>query len=417
MTAPLPPHPTREIDRPYRESLTWLFEQTRGGAARDPSRMTRLVAELDLHFPARSIHVVGTNGKGTVTAMCAAALSAAGHRSGSFISPHVEDFRERIAVDGEPISREEVVEFVERMRSRPLSLRPAFFELTLALALEHFARHGVEVAAFEAGVGALRDPTAAVEGVAAVAVTPIALDHLETLGPRLEEIARDKAAAMRRGLPVASAVQPPEALAVLEEEAARRGSLLQVDAPGAPLFEPPAGLAPESDPVRRSNQRLAAATLRLLGGVEESAIAAGLAIPPLPGRGERFRVGEVTVLLDGAHDPAAARALAARTEPGYVLLFGSLGRKQGEATLRELETGSTCTFVTSAGGEPPTVDLDEGRTVIAEPGEALLAALAACRGGGSLVIGGSLYLAGELRPLLRQLAAASSIGGQMREDG
>ena len=377
--------------------------------------MRRLVEALGLDFPARSVHVVGTNGKGTVTSMCAAALTASGVRSGSFISPHVEDFRERISVDGESISRLEVVEFVERIRTARLPLAPAFFELTLALALEHFRRSGVQFAAFEAGVGAQRDATAVLEGVAGVAITPISLDHVETLGPTLAHIARDKGAAMRPGVPVSTSQQPPEVLTVLEEEARRLVCELRVETPGDPLFERPAAAGPETDRVRRANSRLATAVLRRLGDVPEAAIAAGLAIPPLPGRGERFHVGEVTVLLDGAHDPAAGEALAGRADRDYVLLFGSLRRKQGEATLRALERGSRRTFVTSAGGDPIGVEATSGRTVIPEPREALRAALAACPPDGLLVVGGSLYLAGELRPHLRELSRTGTVS-QMEDN-
>lgn len=397
----------------YQQSLDWLYRQTRGDAPRDPRRMCRLVEALGLTLPGRTVHVVGTNGKGTVTAMAAASGSAAGLRSGRFISPHVEDFRERIAVDGEPIGREEVVAFVERVRSLTLPFTPAFFELCLALALEHFERRGVAFAAIEAGVGALRDATSVITGVAAVAITPVALDHLETLGPSLADIARDKSAAIRPGVPAASAVQPQEVLEVLTGAARRRGSRLQVDRPDSELFELPSGVPVQSDPVRRRNQRLAAATIRLAGGVSEAALAAGLQTAPLPGRGERFRVGDVEVLLDGAHDPAAAAALAERAGRDYVLLFGSLRRKQGEVTLRALETAALSVFVTTAGGEPITVSRSATRTFLPEPGSALAAALAACPAGGLLVVGGSLYLAGELRPVLRELSASTPLGARV----
>jgi dihydrofolate synthase/folylpolyglutamate synthase len=389
----------------YRESLAWLFGQTRGDAPRDVARMKRLIDALDLRTPPRIAQVVGTNGKGTVTSMTAAAATAAGVRSGCFTSPHVEDFRERIAVDGRLIGREEVVAFVDRVRSATLPLTPAFFEITLAMALDHFERSGVAFAAVEAGVGALHDATSALSDVAVAAITPIALDHLETLGPGLREIARDKAAAIRSGVPAAAAAQPPEVTEVLVRVARERGSELRIDSPDDALFTLPSALVEDGDPVRRRNQRLAAATVRLLRGVSETALAAGLAVAPLPGRGERFRVGTVEVLLDGAHDPAAAAALAERAGREYVLLFGSLRRKQGEATLAALEPRSTRVFVTGAGGEPSAVASAGNRTVVPDPAEALARAFAACPAGGLLVIGGSLYLAGELRPLLRSLAA------------
>lgn len=397
----------RDLQFAYQRSLDWLYRQTRGDALRDPLRMMRLIETLELSQPRRSVHVVGTNGKGTVTAMSAAAASAAGLRSGRFISPHVEDFRERIAVDGEPIGREAVIDFVERVRTSTLPFTPAFFELCLALALDHFRRQGVVFAAVEAGVGALYDATSVITGVAAVAITPVALDHLETLGPSLVDIARDKSAAIRSGVPAASAMQSPEVLDVLSERARRAGAELQVDHPGSRLFELPSGMREQLDPVRRRNQRLAAATVRLAGGIGEPALAAGLQIAPLPGRGERFRIGDIEVLLDGAHDPAAAAALAERAGRDYVLLFGSLRRKQGEATLQALEPAALRVFVSPAGGEPISVAGSPGRTFLASPGAALEAALEACPAAGLLVVGGSLYLAGELRATLRQLSTAT----------
>jgi dihydrofolate synthase/folylpolyglutamate synthase len=400
--------PDQTLERAYGRSLDWLYRQTRGEAPRDPGRMTALMEALGLGVPARTVHVVGTNGKGTVTAMTAAAASAAGLRSGRFISPHVEDFSERISVDGVPIGREEVVSFVERVRSMKLPHAPAFFELCLALALEHFGRMGVGFAAIEAGVGARRDATMAVGNTCCVALTPIALDHLETLGPGLQDIARDKSAAIRPGVPAASAPQTAEVLAVLESAAAAQGTSLEVDHPDSEIFAPPPGLGRQPDPVRLRNQRLACATARLALAVPDEALLAGLEIAPLPGRGERFLVGDVDVLLDGAHDPAAGAALAERAGREYVLLFGSLRRKQGEATFRALEPQARRAFLTSVGDEPISVAPSPSRTLIEDPREALQEALAACPPGGLLVIGGSLYLAGALRPLLRRLSSQRS---------
>ncbi|MEX2534199.1 MAG: hypothetical protein WD273_01250, partial [Trueperaceae bacterium] len=134
------PNSDNHSELAYRESLSWLYRQTRGSEPRDPARMARLIEALSLEMPARSVHVVGTNGKGTVTSMIAAGVAAAGVDSGSFLSPHVEDFRERISVNGRPIDPQQVVEFVDLVRSVGLPSAPAFFEITLAMALHHFKR-------------------------------------------------------------------------------------------------------------------------------------------------------------------------------------------------------------------------------------------------------------------------------------
>jgi len=403
MIAPAPAPPPS-----YRDAIAWLYARHRAGAPRDPERMRSLMGALALHPTPHGVHVVGTNGKGTVSAMLAAGLSAGGARSGRFVSPHVEDFRERIAVGGAPISREAVRDFVAHAATLTLAPAPAFFELTLALALRAFARHGVTWGVFEAGVGGARDATRALEPMALVVLTNVALDHLETLGPDVASIARDKAGALRPGVPVVTGADG-EALAVVRAEAARLGCPLYVDDGRTPLFELPAtaaGLRCElpADGARRRNARLAAAGLRLLG-LREPAVAAGLAAPPLPARGERFTVAAGRqVVLDGAHDPAAAALLARSLPPGYVLVFGALPRKQGAATLAALEPAASAVLVTEAvAGEPPLPDL-RGRRYIPEPLAALRAALREAAPDATVVVAGSLYLAGRVRPGLRRMA-------------
>jgi dihydrofolate synthase/folylpolyglutamate synthase len=391
----------------YQRALDWLYAQTRAGQPRSAARMRALMEVLNLTAPTRNVHVVGTNGKGSVTAMVAAGLQASGRKTGRFMSPHVETFGERIAVDGEMIPDARVIAFVEAVREMALEPAPAFFELTLALALAHFAEMGVEAGVFEAGVGARHDATLALESVECVIITNVGRDHLEVLGNTVEAIARDKAEAIRPGVPVVTGASNV-ALEVVREVAAARGSPLFVDAAGDDLFRVPDALEGEKDlcSYRYQNQRLAAAALRLLG-VGEEALLRGLAIPPLPGRGERFRLADKEVVLDGAHNPSGARALREALNPGYVLLFGALPKKLGEETLAVLEPNACHTFITSAGDQPITLLSSPAREVISNPTEALCAALAACPAGGRLVVTGSLYLAGELRPRLRELASAS----------
>ncbi|MEJ2289552.1 MAG: Mur ligase family protein, partial [Deinococcales bacterium] len=200
--------------------------------------MATLARALELHAPDRLVHVVGTNGKGTVTAMIDEGLRAWGYSSGRFVSPHVEDFRERIAVDGRPVSRETVRHFVARAAGLELDPSPAFFEWTLALALSAFARAGVEWAVIEAGVGGAHDATRALGPVELVVLTNVGLDHLETLGPDLASIARDKAGAFRPGVPAITGARG-EALMVVALEARRVGAPLYVARPGDPLFTAP----------------------------------------------------------------------------------------------------------------------------------------------------------------------------------
>ena len=372
--------------------------------------MEALLRALALPSPERVVHVVGTNGKGTVTAMVDTGLRAWGWSSGRFVSPHVEDFRERVSVNGRAVSRETVRRFVARAQRLDLEPEPAFFEWTLALALAAFARARLRWAVAEAGVGGAHDATRALENVELVVLTNVTPDHLDTLGPDLAAIARDKAGAIRPGVPVVTGAQG-EALEVVRFQARRLQAPLHVEAPGAPLFEASAQ-DPGAGTTRAANARLAAAALRLLGAPEE-AVAAGVCAPPLPGRGERFRLCGCEVVLDGAHDPAGAARLAAELEPGYVLLFGALERKQAAATLAPLEAAAGSVILTEAApGERP-LPAGAGRGFDADPARALdralalAAARAAGRAGGPparVVVAGSLYLAGRLRPLLRRRA-------------
>jgi len=372
--------------------------------------MEGLLRALALPSPEHVVHVVGTNGKGTVTAMIDAGLRAWGTSSGRFVSPHVEDFRERVSVNGRPVSREAVRRFVAQAQRREIEPEPAFFEWTLALALAAFARARLSWAVVEAGVGAARDATRALDHVELVVLTNVTPDHLDTLGPDLASVARDKAGAIRAGVPVVTGARG-QALEVVRLAARRLGAPLHSDTRRNGLFEVPPG-APQVGATRARNARLAAAALRLLGAPEE-AVTAGVRAAPLPARGERFAVGGCEVVLDGAHDPSAAAELAAELAPGYVLLFGALERKQATATLAPLEAAASAVVLTEAApGERP-IAAGAGRTFLAQPARALERALAlatarpAAGAGappGRVVVAGSLYLAGRVRPLLRRRA-------------
>ncbi|HLU81865.1 MAG TPA: hypothetical protein VKZ43_00560, partial [Trueperaceae bacterium] len=340
-----------------------MYTQTRAGGPRDPRRAAELIRRLALEVPQRVVRVVGTNGKGTVTNMVAAGTAAAGYVTGRFLSPHVESFTERVAVNGVEVSPDQVKALVRRAHEASRSggaldglsddLRPSFFEWTLALALTSFAAAQVDYAVMEAGVGGSLDATSAVvrslpqggpaahapgsSNIALVIITNVDLDHTETLGTTVRAIATEKAGAIEPGVPVVTGTAGA-ALEVVAGIARSRASPLYVDEHGAALFALPPGAAGTMPPTgtRAANARLAAAGLRLLG-VPESAVTAGVNAAALPGRGERFSIRGTDVLLDGAHDPAAAARLLEEVEPGFVLLFGSLARKQGLATLAVLE--------------------------------------------------------------------------------
>jgi dihydrofolate synthase/folylpolyglutamate synthase len=148
-----------------------------------------------------SIHIAGTNGKGSVAAMLAAVHQVAGKRTGLYTSPHLVDFRERIRIDGEMISQREVAGFLERIWPSVEELRATFFEVTTAMAFDHFARHEVEIAIIETGLGGRLDATNVLERPLATVITSIGHDHHAQLGPTLEDIAREKSGIFKPRVP------------------------------------------------------------------------------------------------------------------------------------------------------------------------------------------------------------------------
>lgn len=193
----------------YTETLDFLYHslpvfQYIGGSAYKPGFDNIVALEQELgepHRRFRSVHVAGTNGKGSVSHMLAAVLQAAGYRTGLFTSPHLKDFRERIKVNGQMISEEEVVNFVEQYREAIDRIQPSFFEITTAIAFDYFAREQVDVAVIEVGMGGRLDSTNVIRPLAS-AITNISWDHAQFLGDTLEKIAGEKAGIIKEMTPV-----------------------------------------------------------------------------------------------------------------------------------------------------------------------------------------------------------------------
>ncbi|MFC4454444.1 glutamate ligase domain-containing protein [Deinococcus sonorensis] len=357
----------------------------------------------DQHFD--SLRVVGTNGKGSVCAMLEAGVLAAGQRVGRFTSPHLERFEERIRVAGHELDPARTAAFVQWARLH--APEAAFFDLTLALACQVFAEDGVPWAVMEAGVGGASDATQALRRVRAVLITNVALDHTATLGPTLSDIARDKAGAAQPGVPLLTTAEG-EGLQVIERTAQERGAPLYTPASHPTLFRLPH--PPQlTGAHQRQNARLAVATLRLFGW--DAGLGAALQAD-WPARLERFELQERTVLLDGAHNPAAAQALALAVPHADVLLFGGLARKDTLRTLEALLEVAQRRVYTHPDPQQPAADLQAlaetyGGEVEPQAALALTRALELTPPGGTLLIAGSLYLAGQLRPLLDSAAHPS----------
>lgn len=379
-------------------------------------RMARAVDDLghpERRFP--SLHVAGTNGKGSTCAMAAEALRRAGHRVGLYTSPHLVRFNERIAVDGAPIPDDALAACIDEVRracpwheAGGADDRLTYFEFATLIALVHFARARVDAAVLEVGLGGRYDATNVVVPRAA-AVAKISLDHTQLLGDTVAAIAREKAGIFKPGVPAVShGGQPPEALAALREEAALRGAPFSV-APAA--WPGPIGLP---GPHQRGNAALAAAALRLLDAqgvaAPEPAIAAGIAAARWPGRLETLG----GVLLDGAHNPDGAAALAAALpalHPGrpVELVFGVLGDKDGEGMLAAL--GPAVRRFHLVRPDTPRARPVESTAALAaargldahvhaELAEAIACARAAAGADGVTCVAGSLYLVGSARALL-----------------
>ena len=308
--------------------------------------MRTLVEALD--HPERAyptIHVAGTNGKGSVSAMVERGLRAAGHRTGLYTSPHLHRIEERVAIDGVPIDQaafeacaRDVLATVEALRGTGrLAVSPTFFEVTTAVAFEAFRRARVDVAVIEVGLGGRFDATSVILP-ACSAITSIAFDHERHLGSTLAAIAGEKAGIARREVPLVLGAVPPEARAVITAAAAAAGAPLieaalvegevrisrgvaTVRYRGAMGTYPPVRLALAG----RHQVANAATALRVLEvvaarglTVDTDAVLTGLSKARWPARLEWLRTRDGDVLIDAAHNPAGAEALASYVEDAGV---------------------------------------------------------------------------------------------------
>jgi len=167
----------------------------------------------------KSIHVGGTNGKGSTSHMLASVLQAQGYKTGLYTSPHLKDFRERIRINGKMISKSEVIAFVKNQRQLIEKVEPSFFEVTVAMAFDCFARHQVDIAIIEVGLGGRLDSTNIISPLISV-ITNISLDHTNMLGNTLTEIAGEKAGIIKKNTPVVIGETHPESAPVFNKKAA-----------------------------------------------------------------------------------------------------------------------------------------------------------------------------------------------------
>jgi dihydrofolate synthase/folylpolyglutamate synthase len=390
--------------------------------------LARIAALLDaLEHPERAyriVHVAGTNGKGSVSAMIESGLRAAGFRAGLFTSPHLVEPTERIQVDGCAVSAERFAEAFDRvhacaetvLRAGRIDLHPTYFETVTAMALFLFREARVDYVVLEVGLGGRLDATNVVTPELCV-ITPVDFDHEAFLGKSIESIAGEKAGILKPGVPAVFAEQRSEALAVLEARAAELGvalaqsreveiSNLTMDARGSRFVW--AG-GPVSVPLAGEHQvenaRTAIAALERLS-VQPEAIRAGIARTVWPGRLERI-AERPEIVLDGAHNPSGARALAAYLDRFYSsrrvwLIFGAM-RDKSIAEMADVLFPRAYRVIVTAPKQaralrPEAVrEFADGENV--EVAEDLAAAIVLAKAApeDAIFITGSLFLVGEAR--------------------
>jgi dihydrofolate synthase/folylpolyglutamate synthase len=289
------------------DGLDWLYSTQLFGIKLGLEGTKRLLEALHcLPQPGvKVVHVAGTNGKGSTCAMTEALARHAGFTTGLFTSPHLVDFRERIRVNGEMISEEALARLMTKTKQvvEHWDPHPTFFELTLAIALQYYQERGVNFLVLETGLGGRLDATNAVPKDVAV-LAPIGLDHQQYLGETLEEIAGEKAGIIQANKPVVSAIQEEAATSVITEVAHRLGAPLTVVSPVADPF-PGLALAGHH---QQENAQLALTTVRQLGILISEAEAADV-FSHISWEGRFQQLSGGRMVLDGAHNPHAARVL------------------------------------------------------------------------------------------------------------
>lgn len=217
----------------YKETIAHLYDTlpmfSRIGAAAYKKDLTNTIALCEIlgnpHKKFKTIHIAGTNGKGSTSHMLAAVLQTAGYKTGLYTSPHLKDFRERIKVNGEMCEEDFIVDFVEKIKPHIETIQPSFFEITVAMAFEYFAQQKIDVAVIEVGLGGRLDSTNVITPEVSV-ITNIGWDHMNMLGDTLEKIAYEKAGIIKDNIPVVVGEYLTETKPVFENVAKEKNAPL-----------------------------------------------------------------------------------------------------------------------------------------------------------------------------------------------
>lgn len=420
----------------YLQTLDWIYN-LRGGVI--DLRLERMDEALALfghperQFPA--LHIAGTNGKGSTAAMLHRILSLGGFRAGLYTSPHLVSFTERIRVGDKEISAPEVVELAEEIRARitPAGVPLTFFEIVTVMAFLYLAREQIDIGVIEVGLGGRLDATNLVRPLVTM-ITTISKDHESYLGSDLLSIGREKAGIIKPGVPVVCGAVPSEVAALIKQVAEENrspsyflGADFKFFLKNERFFDYKGIQHHFSDLTvtlhgrhQRSNAAIAIAALELAGGsfpVSEEAIRRGLSSVVWPGRFEIVRE-RPWVILDGAHNGEGASALAEvlkefRRGRRIKLLFAAMEDKDWRAMLSLLLPLVDEVMVTRVrmerSAEPGRIARWAARSLphrIAEEAGAGLKVLFQEAGPDDIIlVAGSLYLLGEVRPTAQDLAA------------
>jgi dihydrofolate synthase/folylpolyglutamate synthase len=420
----------------YSSAVAYLYRLQRHGIKLGLATMTALMVRLGMpQTRYRTLHIAGTNGKGSTAAMAAAVLQAAGYRVGLYTSPHLVEFRERIRVNGEMIAESQVAQLTEQLQTlcEP-DLSPTFFEYTTAMAFQHFADSVVDVAVLEVGLGGRFDATNVVMPMAC-AVTTISLDHQEYLGTTLSSIAFEKAGIIKPGVPVVLGRLEDDAWRTIEQVARERQAPVfrlnedfRTEGEGPQQFSY-RGLGMQYDGLTcalegRHQLDNAACALALLGAAAPQGIAVTAEAVSAALRGVNW-VGRLevvdrrpTILLDGAHNPAAATALADyltrsdRSHPSrpVVLVLGMMRDKDHRGFVETL-SGLVDEVVLTQADLPRSATAQELRAllegllphphVVPSLSDAIALARQLATPDGLVCVTGSLMLVGECKAWLR----------------
>jgi len=442
-----------DTEQAYQDTLNYLYgfvdySLTRGGFQNmagqfDLARQVDFLQQIgNPHHAYPVLHVAGTKGKGSVCTLCAAALQAAGHRVGLYTSPHLQDYAERIQINGQPISHAALMALVDEFRPHlDRGTKLTTFEITTALAFLYFARQGVTAAVIEVGLGGRLDATNVVAPLTTV-ITSISYDHIQVLGSTLAEIAGEKAGIIKPGVPVVVSPQPEEARLAIERIAAERGApLVQVDR--YYVYQPGEhSLDGQRLRIRGASSALNDAApaeaqsydlhIRLLGrhqvenavtayaalrSLEErglpvgtAAIRQGFAAAVWPGRFEVLR-RDPPVVIDSAHNRDSAHKLRQALRdyfPGkrVILVFGASEDKDIDGMFAELLPGVDQLILTRS-FHPRAADMEalldiaqrygHSATVVAAIEDALAEALQRQRHDDLVLVAGSIFIAAGAR--------------------